>query len=339
MPQTKQRVSSFAKQLLSEWKRLQLSIDGRVVVAVSGGADSTALLLALDELIRLKQLNIDPIVAHLNHGLRGEKSREDADWVASLVGQLGYELVIGQGDVRQRVADTKDNLEQAARRVRYEFLIDVANNSRSTLILTAHTKDDQAETLLLRLIRGSGTDGLSGIAPVRYLNRDLRLIRPLLWAERSETEDYCRIRDIEFRLDEMNEDATFSRVRVRKTLIPLLKSFNPRAVKSLARAADLLREDMAALAVQAEELLSRASVTNSSLSVDLLRSAPTVIRRRALRRWIERERGNLRRIELIHLLSIEKLLAGDKGGRIAELPGGSFVERRKGLLTFYGEKG
>jgi tRNA(Ile)-lysidine synthase len=123
----------------------------------------------------------------------------------------------------------------------------------------------------------------------------------------------------------------------------LLKSFNPRAVESIARTATLLREDAQALVSQSEQLLSEASVVSSdkksiSLRIDVLCSAPTAIRRRSLRQWITQERGSLRRIELVHILSIEKLLTGDRGGRIAELPGGSFVERRKGLLNFYREK-
>jgi tRNA(Ile)-lysidine synthase len=170
------------------------------------------------------------------------------------------------------------------------------------------------------------------------------------WARRAETEKYCCECQIEFRVDEMNEDERFARVRVRRELLPLLQSFNPRVVESLARTAELLREDGAVLNAAAEELLKAASVeVNASakvyeehesasvlpaLSVDILERAPAAVRRRALRLWLMRGRGDLRRLELVHLLGVEKLLEGERGGRVAELPGGCFVERRRGRLRF-----
>jgi tRNA(Ile)-lysidine synthase len=140
----------------------------------------------------------------------------------------------------------------------------------------------------------------------------------------------------------MNEDERFARVRVRRKLLPLLESFNPRVVESLARTAELLREDTAVLNAAAEELLKAASEdvkkgenvasVHPSLSVNILACAPSSLRRRTLRLWIKRGRGDLRRLELAHLAGVEKLLEGERGGRVAELPGGSFVERRRGRL-------
>nr|MBA2732170.1 TilS substrate-binding domain-containing protein [Acidobacteriota bacterium] len=209
--------------------------------------------------------------------------------------------------------------------------------------------DDQAETVMLRLLRGSGAEGLSGMESVRTLaeHSDVLLARPLLiWARRAETESYCHERGVEFRADEMNDDEKFARVRVRRQLLPLMESFNPRVVEALSRTAELLREDASVLKMVAGELLnsasdveklgdeSGASVTGS-LSVDILARAPSAVRRRALRLWIAAGRGDLRRLELAHLVGVEKLLAGVRGGRVAELPGGSFVERRRGRLYLY----
>ncbi|MDT4952355.1 MAG: tRNA(Ile)-lysidine synthase [Acidobacteriota bacterium] len=342
------RLSAFAGALLREWKRLGLPVvDERVVVAVSGGADSAALLLALDELLKTGRLGLRLRVAHLDHGLRGEAGEEDAHWVEALAKELGVEVEVGRADVRERVAGTGDNLEQAARRARYEFLAEVAAKCGARVVLTGHTMDDQAETVLLRLMRGSGAEGLGGIEPVRALvaEGEVQLARPLVgWARRALTEEYCRERGVEFRVDAMNEDERFSRVRVRRQLLPLLESFNPRVVESLSRTAELLREDAAVLNAAAEELLSAASeeenVTESeksasipaSLSVDVLGRASKAVRRRALRLWLARGRGDLRRLEMVHLVGVEKLLAGERGGRVAELPGGCFVERRRGRL-------
>ena len=342
----KERVSSFALRLLAEWKRLALPLsDVGIVVAVSGGADSVALLLALCELLEAGRLDLKFKIAHLNHGLRGKESAEDARYVARRASKLKVDAEIGRASVGKRTANTRDNLEQAARRARYEFLEGVARACRAPVVLTAHTMDDQAETVLLRLLRGSGAEGLSGIERVRAIaeGSQILLVRPLLgWARRAEIENYCRERKVEFRVDSMNEDERFARVRVRRKLLPLMLSFNPKIVESLSRTAELLRADSMFLNAAAEELLKMASEENEvkrsayergSLDVNVLTNAPIALRRRALRLWLARGRGDLRRLELVHLLSVEKLLAGTRGGRVAELPGGCFVERRRGRLV------
>lgn len=311
-----------------------------MVVAVSGGADSTALLLALDELLKAGQLSLKLTVAHLDHGLRGAAGEQDARWVAELARELGYEIRQGRVTVGKLASETSANLEQAARRARYEFLAGATRDGGAHAVLTAHTMDDQAETVLLRLLRGSGADGLGGMEAVRTLEAGCRvlLIRPLLnWAARSQTEEYCRERGVEFRHDEMNEDERFSRVRIRRELLPLLRTFNPRAVEALLRTAGLLREDASALNASAAELLAAASVPATAgdaplLSVKVLSAASPSLRRRALRQWIAAGRGDLRRLETAHLLAVEGLIEGERGGRTIELPGGATVTRRRGQL-------
>ncbi|MCU1265275.1 MAG: tRNA(Ile)-lysidine synthetase, N-terminal domain protein [Acidobacteria bacterium] len=359
------KTSAFARRLLNAWRDLQLPfLQTTVVVAVSGGADSTTLLLALDELIAAREMQIHLIVAHLDHGLRPQ-SKADAEWVAKLAGKLGHQTRIGRVNVGKRAKTTRDNLEQAARQARYEFLLKTARTANAELILTAHTLDDQAETILLRLLRGAGAEGLTGIDPVRPLvtqtvslrerlsgrdlaepnsahhstSSDLLLARPLLtWARRAETEAYCRLRKIDYRSDPMNDDEHFARVRVRKQLLPLMASFNGKVVEALARTAELLRDDLSVLNQQAGLLLLEATAGHKgetkvpSLNVSVLADAPAAVRRRALRQWLSQGRGDLRRIELLHIVGIEKLLLGDKGGRVAELPGGARVVRKQKRL-------
>jgi len=351
------RLSTFAANLLKEWRRLELPLaDATIVVAVSGGADSSALLLALNELITRKKLAVVPIVAHLDHGLRKE-ARADARWVADLASTLGHEFAVGRTNLKPdlkkgltNAGKPERNIEQAARNARYTFLQKTAEKNASNFVLTAHTLDDQAETILMRLLRGSSAEGLSGSATVRQLapGSKVKLVRPLIsWAGRADTEGYCARRQIDFRVDEMNDDEAFSRVKVRKQLLPLMKSFNNRIVEALNRTAFLLGEDAAALSEAAQRLLSLASqVTDQksethspSLSVDILSPAPAAVRRRALREWIAQSRGDLRRIEMIHLVAVEKLLKGEKGGRTAELPGGMKITRRRGRLELSGKKG
>ena len=368
---TKPRLSAFALNLLEEWRRLELPLaEAGVVVAVSGGADSTALLLGLDELIKTAKLRVELTIAHLDHGLRNE-SQADSEWVAQLAEELGYEIVVSRAKItgranakrkpeapttRSKAKPTKakpnappENLEQAARKARYAFLQKTAEKKHSHLVLTAHTLDDQAETILMRLLRGSAAEGLSGTPAVRELERGspVKLVRPLLsWARRSDTEAYCRQHQIDFRVDEMNDDEAFSRVRVRKQLLPLMKSFNNRVVEALSRTAALLNEDAVALADEAVRLLHLASDLSErnsetgapALSVTVLRQAPSAVRRRALREWILRARGDLKRVEMVHLIGIEKLLEGERGGRVAELPDGMQVTRRRGLLELSQKK-
>ncbi|MBA3767070.1 MAG: tRNA lysidine(34) synthetase TilS [Acidobacteria bacterium] len=336
------RRSVFAKRLFAEWKRLGLPTKNeRIVVAVSGGADSIALLLGLDELSKAGRLALEVTVAHLDHGLRGEASEADAQWVAEMATGLGYEAALGRASVKGNAEESGDNLEQAARRARYQFLARVALERKVHIVLAAHTMDDQAETVLLRLLRGSGAEGLSGIEAVRKLfeEKDVLLARPLLyWARRAETEEYCRERNVAARVDAMNMDERFARVRVRKHLLPLMQTFNGRVVEALARTAQLLREDASALEIVSAELLIAASEDGaravSPLRVEVLRCAPVAVRRRALRQWIARGRGHLRRIEMAHLLAVESLLVGELGGRMIELPGGARVSRKRGLIYF-----
>jgi len=323
------------------------------VVAVSGGADSTALLLALAELSGAGLLGVGLTAAHLDHGLRGERAVEDARWVEGLARSLGLACVVGRADVAGLARAGRDNLEQAARRARYEFLASAARAAGARAVLAAHTLDDQAETVLLRLLRGSGGEGLGGMAAERALEGgrgdvaegglEVFLRRPLLgWARRADTEGYCRARGVEPRADEMNEDETYARVRVRRRLLPLLETFNPRAAEALARAASLLREDSAALDALAAALLGEARAEEAGageegawpLRVGALAAAAAAVRRRALRLWLARGRGDLRRISQANLLGVERLCEGERGGRVAELPGGSSVERRRGLLLF-----
>lgn len=337
------RLNQFARLLLVEWRKLKLPLSGEtVVLAVSGGADSTALLLAVEELKTHGKLSTDACVAHLDHRLRAT-SAKDAKWVKELATGLGFCSVIGRRKVTEEIRAGSDNIEQAAREARYLFLERTAKRVSASYVLTGHTMDDQAETVLLRLMRGSGGFGLGGIEAVRPLakNSSIKLVRPLLWARRADTEAYCRSRRTEFLFDEMNDDLSFARVKVRKQLLPLMQSFNNRIVEALSRTATQLREDTTVLFNDAEELLRRATLHDQEeanktppLDVKLLANAPPALRRRALRQWISEARGNARRLEMVHLLGVEKLLEGSKGGRVVELPGGGRVRRSRNRLEF-----
>src|SRR5207302_6980405 len=190
------------------------------------------------------------------------------------------------------------------------------------------------------LIRGSGAEGLSGIEPVRPLNKGSKtlLVRPLVsWARRQNTEQLCRELGIDFRNDEMNEDETFARVRVRQQLLPLMETFNPRIVEALTRTGELLRDDSDALNAAAERLLE-LSIENrekgNQLRIDLLAASGAALRRRTLRLWLAGCRGDLRRLELVHIQALEKLVIESGGARTTDLPCGSIGHRTSRLLGF-----
>lgn len=349
------RLNQFPRMLLAEWRKLKLPLSGEtIVVAVSGGADSTALLLALEELKRYDKLYNEICVAHLDHRLR-KSSSKDAKWVSELASKLGFKSVIGRSKVADEAREANDNLEQAARDARYAFLQRTAKKVSANYVLTAHTMDDQAETVLLRLMRGSAGFGLGGMDAVRPLakNSSIKLVRPILWARRIDTEAYCRLRRIKFLSDEMNDDLSFARVKVRKQLLPLMQSFNNRIVEAISRTAAQLREDGAVLFNDSDALLRRAAVSNNEegnaegeksdetktpmLDVKVLSHAPPALRRRALRQWISEARGSSRRLEMVHLLAVERLLLGNSGGKVAELPNGGRVRRRRNRLEFESE--
>ena len=320
----------FTRNLLTEWRKLNLPFDDATfVVAVSGGADSVSLLLALYELKKLKKLNLRFVVAHYNHDLRGEESERDEHFVKNLAGEFAFELALGKGKIPH-----EGNLEQNARVLRYEFLTDTAASLHAKAVLTAHTLNDQAETFLINLIRGSGLEGLGGMKPVRSLKSEILLIRPLLnWAKREDTENFCRLNEVEFRYDAMNEDLAFKRVRVRKVLLPLLEDFNPKIVETLAKTASVLREEFADAETRRRgnaELLTESDEISLRHLKELSKSNLYSV----LREWLKANRGDLRNLETKHFEAIESLIFSKKSGKTVELPNRESVIKENGKLTF-----
>lgn len=318
----------FVRKLITQWRRLELPVAGEtLVVAVSGGADSLSLLLALNELKQRDKLQNRIIVAHFNHRLRGDASDSDEHFVAAITSKLGIELSIGRSSAKPAA-----NIEQSAREERYAFLTKTALNVNAGLVLTAHTINDQAETFLMNLIRGSGVDGLSGMKTVSGLqyrvqgsesgqNPEIKLIRPLLsWAKRSETEGFCREMGIEPCHDTMNEDTAFKRVRIRRILLPLLVDFNPNIVEVLANTALLLGDSRSSLDK------GNRNVTTDELGLwSLSQSSETEVYE-AVRDWLCHMRGNTRQLGLKHIKAVARLAFSTKSGRVAEIPGGRVVK-------------
>jgi tRNA(Ile)-lysidine synthase len=324
-------MDNFVRNLITEWRRLGLPFENEtLVVAVSGGADSVSLILALNDLKTREKLHVRLVAAHFDHRLRGPDSERDRDFVRQLAEDLGVELAFGAAETMG-----KGNLEQNARNARYEFLAETAAGVGSKYVLTGHTLNDQAETFLINLIRGSGPQGLAGMRTVRPLGpaeTGLVLVRPLLtWAKRRDTENYCRFRGVEFRYDSMNEDLAFTRVRVRKLLLPMLEEFNPKIIETLANTASLMGRGPEA------QTNGRSESTGDDADGLLLKelkslSQPDLYAR--LRSWLSGARNGLRGLELKHISGIERLINSRKSGKTIELPGGGRVIKRGGKLVF-----
>ncbi|NHN35063.1 tRNA lysidine(34) synthetase TilS [Paenibacillus agricola] len=203
-----------------------------IVVAVSGGPDSVALLHLLFALAERWHWRL--VVAHLNHGFRGEESEEEALFVAGIAAQLGVTFEEAHLDVPAYIRATGTNPQVAARELRYGFLREIAHKHKAAAIVLAHHADDQAETLLMRLLRGTGPAGLVGI-PVRRFEKDVELVRPLLRIYKSELLDYCHAHHFAFRMDSSNLDTKYFRNEVRLDLLPRLRQYNDQLPQSLNR--------------------------------------------------------------------------------------------------------
>ena len=292
-----------------------------LVLGVSGGPDSLSLLHALHRLS--PDLGLSLHVAHFNHSLRADASDADADFVASQSETLGLPFSTAKEYVRSRAKGHSRSLEEQARDARYDFLARVAAEQNTSGVAVAHTADDQAETVLMHLIRGTGLRGLRSMFPVvetqSFSGLDLKLFRPLLSVSRQQTEDYCRTLPLEPRIDHTNLLPETLRNRIRLELLPMLGEYNPRFSDALLRLADSANLDLsfiesrvAAIWPEAvEEMAGGLSISRRKLS-----DIHPALRRRVLSQALESVSGSPLDIEGVHVKSLESLLTGDTGSEL-----------------------
>ena len=295
----------------------------KLIVAVSGGADSVALLhLLMDAGYR------NLVVAHFNHRLRGKASAGDAAFVGKLAAHLDLPFVIGEGEVRKLAASRKCSLETAAREARYGFLAETARKHRTRIVVLAHHADDQVETCLFNFLRGSGIAGLSGMKPRSTRAVDgasLELLRPLLGNTKEQLLGYLKERKIRFREDATNAIAEASRNKLRLRVLPLIgELLGPSFKGSIVRNARLLADE--------EELLSSLALPialHEKLSVKVLRDLHPALRRRVLHAWLRNQGvGEPGFAEVERTAS----LLDAKGPAKVNLPADRHARRRAGVL-------
>lgn len=291
-----------------------------------------ALLHTLHGLMKRKRWRLT--VAHLDHGIRGDRSKADAGFVHSLAKALNLPCIVGRARVPELARSRGVSLEMAAREARYAFLVRTARKTGATAIATAHTADDQVETLLLKFLRGAGRGGLSGIAPDSCL-AGLRLIRPLLDVTRVEIEAWLRAHNRAWCEDETNADRTFLRNRVRHELLPLLeREYNPGLRQTLRRTRELLAAEDEWLDELARVILAAClEADGRTLRSDRLREHPLAARRRVIRLWLFGRGVPDDHLNYDALARLDQLMRRTEGSAQAELGGGWGVQRHYGSLS------
>ena len=343
---------SLARRVLASVKKQGMLRAGeRVGVGVSGGADSVALLLLLVEL--REKLGIVVSVAHLNHKLRGKASDADEKYVAKLAEKHGLVFHSESVDVAASAKRQRANIDDAGRRARHEFFAKLVAEGKVDIVAVAHTADDQAETVLAHILRGTGLAGLAGIHP-----RTECVVRPLLGVRRAELLTYLRSKKQRWREDVTNLDTTRMRARIRKKLLPLLeRKFQSRVVEHLASLAEFAREDEEFLDLLArkhcEVLAGRTKVETRIPVRDLLRPVKgeniyaegaegtekteekyAALTKRMLRRLIEERKRGAGQITAQHIATVMELARHGESGKLVQLPGGVDVRRERDELVF-----
>lgn len=329
------------ERLIREYEMLPRG--SKVLVALSGGPDSVGLLMALYRLRPV--LGFELAAAHYNHGLRGPEAYRDEVFCGQLV-QLccgaqtlpdgrelpPVELFVGRGDVITEAQRLKAGMEETARTMRYAFLRQIAREQGCDKIATAHTADDNAETVLLHLARGTGLQGLTGIHPAGE-----ELIRPMLTCRKGEIEQWLWDNSVPFVIDSTNTDPAYARNRIRQQVVPVLEELYPGFSRRLTDMAGRLWEDEQYLSAQAKILSDRAEPIRNGLAIPakLLADAPDPIAVRVARQLLKRLRGGDDTCAATHLEAVTALCRSDSPSAQADLPGGILARREYDKLTLF----
>jgi tRNA(Ile)-lysidine synthetase-like protein len=359
----RRRIESKVRRFVQEERLLP---DGdRLLVAVSGGPDSTALLLILSRLA--PPPDIELTVAYFDHGLRGEAaSRQEREAVERLTTQLGLALLTGRGDVRGEAKRRKTSIEAAARRLRYGFLASAATEAGCSAVATGHTLDDQAETVLMHIVRGAGLQGLAGMGPrsrwpfpetsppgplsasgeggqrdksgeqADRTEAGIELVRPLLTLRRAETLAYCEAAGIHPVHDESNESRTYQRNRVRHELLPALRRFNPRVEEALGRLAEAARSETESSAGVALKVSAQGG--DVILERSTLAALSPALRREAFTRAFDALLGGHDGVSARHYSALDRLVRRGSTGDQLDLPRGVVAELRRDGLVLVGRQ-
>ncbi|MFA6142698.1 MAG: tRNA lysidine(34) synthetase TilS [Candidatus Omnitrophota bacterium] len=309
-----------------------------VLAAVSGGPDSVYMLNALLRLknkFRVKEV----IVCNMDHGLRGKESKEDSLFVKRLAKELGLKFIYKKLALKGK-HHKELSLEEMAREKRYDFFKKAAHGAGANVIATGHTLDDQAETVLMRLIKGSSLKGIVGISPVRE-EAGLMFIRPLIEIEKAEIMQCLEASGTEHRIDRTNLEDIYFRNIVRGKIIPFLEKYNPRLKRVLFNLAEHLREDFEFI-TDAKNEAGRGTIKSDgkSVKIDLKDIAvqPRTIQKEILRDMLDKSGGLVKKLSFRHWKEMETLIRHKGKGRSIDLPGGIRITKTDRSLIFAGTR-
>jgi tRNA(Ile)-lysidine synthase len=327
-----QKRSQLAENLNRIFRKQRLVRPGeRIGVAVSGGADSVALLRLLLEL--REEFGIVTAVVHFNHKLRGRNSEADERFVRKLAEKHGLEFFVACEDIAVRTKRERGNVEEVARRARYAFFEKLAKDEFLAKVAVAHTADDQAETVLAHILRGTGLSGLRGIHPQTGI-----VFRPLLGVRRAELRRYLKSQKQNWREDATNRDTKRTRARIRQKLLPILeKQFNAGVVEHLCQLAALAADDETFLETHISEWLKKwGQQTEQELAINLsaLLQLPRALKTRALRNIVATTKTRGGQLSLEHVESLLELAEQQESGKKIQLPGGVEILRERETLRF-----
>lgn len=290
--------------------------DDKLVLGVSGGPDSISMLNILNEIREDNQIGLkfEIVVAHINHMIRLE-AKDDEEYVRRFCKEKNIQFYSKSIDVKKLANTSKIGTEEAGRNVRYQFFNDILKKTGSNKISIAHNKNDNAETVIMNIMRGSGISGLKGIEAKRGI-----YIRPLIECEREEIEKYCEEKNLNPRIDKTNFENEYTRNKVRNIVIPYVKrEFNPNIINTLERLSNLVKEEEQYIEKQVEDnykkLLIKESVEEIILDLKLFNSEEKVIKSRVLLYIITRLFGNYNGIEKVHIEDIIKLCSNNIGNK------------------------
>ncbi|MDI3508826.1 MAG: tRNA(Ile)-lysidine synthase [Clostridiales bacterium] len=326
-------LSSVQNRVMSYIRKYKMIQPGqKIVVGVSGGPDSSALLHVLMSL--RDKLDAELIVAHVEHGMRAQQSVEDAQYVISMAQRMGLSVYVKHCDVPSYAKEHGLSQEQAGRIIRYDFFRQICKYRGCNSIAVAHNKDDNAETILLHILRGSGLDGLVGIRPVRG-----DIIRPLLDIPRIDIEAYCAAAGMNPRRDYTNDDPSYMRNRIRLKLIPFLsQNFNPNIVDSLVRMSHILSDDNEFLSTCVEAAFKRSVHIDDDIAVLHIpdfKSLHKALQRRLLRYIISKLKGDADSIEYLHIEQLMVYIEQGCVGQKLTLPADIMAERGNDKVYIY----
>ena len=287
----------------------------KILIAVSGGADSLALAKLL--INSRQRFNLELAIAHFEHGLRGQESLDDAAFVKSFAEQHDIKFVGGNGDVKAFAANNKISVETAARILRYEFLSKVKCDLNFDAITLAHHADDQAETILMRLLRGATSEGLGAMKFRTFSNDCGLLIRPLLRFKKVELENFCRQKNLSPRLDTTNFETDATRNKIRLELIPTLEKFNPALVETLCRLSEVTAEESDFISAQAEIIFPTVVKKNCIVRAEFLKLHPA-LQRVVIKKFLVQVTGSAKDFGFVHFEGVRKVLVNNLSG--VELP-------------------